>query len=137
MSRGVNKAILVGHLGADPETRNTPSGAAVANLRLATSEQWTDKQSGEKKERTEWHRVVAWGRLAEICAQYMRKGQLVYVEGSIETRKWTDSDGNDRYSTEIRARDIQMLGGKGEQRSSEPRREQPAQADSFDDDNPF
>ena len=109
---GVNKVILVGHLGKDPETRYMPSGGAVTNLNLATSIQWKDKQTGEKKEATEWHRVVMSDKLAEIAAQYLRKGSQVYVEGSLRTRKWQDKDGQDRYTTEIRATDMQMLGGR-------------------------
>jgi single stranded DNA-binding protein (ssb) len=112
MARGINKVILVGNLGFDPETRYMPSGGAVTNLRIATSENWNDKTSGEKQERTEWHRVVLFGKLAEIGAQYLRKGQQVYIEGSLRTRKWQDKDGKDQYSTEIVANDMQMLGGR-------------------------
>lgn len=112
MARGVNKVILVGNLGADPETRYMPSGGAVTNVRLATSESWKDKQSGERKERTEWHRVVFFNRLAEIAAEYLRKGSQVYVEGQIRTNKWQDQQGNDRYTTEIIAGEMQMLGGR-------------------------
>jgi single-strand DNA-binding protein len=110
MARGINKVILVGHLGADPETRVMPSGMTVANLRIATSESWRDKQSGEQQERTEWHRVALFGRLGEIAAEYLRKGSQVYIEGSLRTRKWQDKQGNERYSTEIVASDMQMLG---------------------------
>jgi single-strand DNA-binding protein len=113
MARGVNKVILIGHLGADPETRAMPSGSSVANLRLATTESWRDKQSGEQQERTEWHRVALFGRLAEIASEYLRKGSQVYIEGSLRTRKWQDKQGNERYSTEIVASDMQMLGGRG------------------------
>ena len=114
MARGVNKVILVGNLGADPETRYSASGAAVTNLRLATSDSWTDRQSNERRERTEWHRVVMFGKLAEIAEQYLRKGRQVYIEGSIRTNKWQGQDGQDRYTTEIVARDMQMLGGRGD-----------------------
>ena len=114
MARGINKAILVGNLGADPETRYNTSGGAITNLRIATTESWTDRQSNERREQTEWHRVVMFGRLAEIAEQYLRKGQQVYIEGRIQTRKWQGQDGQDRYSTEIVARDMQMLGGRGD-----------------------
>ena len=113
MARGVNKVILVGNLGADPETRTMPSGGTVANIRIATSESWKDKQSGEQKERTEWHTVVMFGRLGEIAAEYLRKGSQVYIEGSLRTRKWQDKDGRDRYNTEVVAAEMQMLGGRG------------------------
>ncbi|WP_018939099.1 MULTISPECIES: single-stranded DNA-binding protein [unclassified Thioalkalivibrio] len=113
MARGVNKVILLGNLGADPEKRETPNGVTVTNLRLATSEQWTDKNSGEKRENTEWHRVVMFGRLADIAAQYLSKGSQVYVEGKIQTRKWQDQSGNDRYSTEVVANEMQLIGGRG------------------------
>jgi len=113
MARGINKVILIGNLGADPETRAMPSGTTVANLRVATSESWRDKQSGEQQERTEWHRVALFGRLAEIAGEYLRKGSQVYIEGSLRTRKWQDKQGNDRYSTEIVGNDLQMLGGRG------------------------
>ena len=111
-SRGVNKVILIGNLGADPETRYMPSGGAVTNVRLATSESWRDKNSGDTQERTEWHRVVFFNKLAEIAAEYLRKGSQVYVEGSIRTRKWQGQDGQDRYTTEIVADEMQMLGGR-------------------------
>ena len=110
MARGINKVILVGNLGADPETRAMPSGTTVANLRIATSESWRDKQSGEQQERTEWHRVVLFGRLGEIAAEYLKKGSQVYIEGSIRTRKWQDKQGVERYSTEIVGNEMQMLG---------------------------
>ena len=113
MARGINKVILIGHLGADPETRAMPSGSSVANLRVATTESWRDKQSGEQQERTEWHRVALFGRLAEIAGEYLRKGSQVYIEGSLRTRKWQDKQGNERYTTEIVANDMQMLGGRG------------------------
>lgn len=113
-SRGINKVILIGNLGADPEVRYTQSGTAVANLRLATSERWKDRQSGELQERTEWHRVVLFGKLGEIAGEYLKKGSQVYIEGRIQTRKWQGQDGQDRYTTEIVANDMQMLGGRGE-----------------------
>jgi single-strand DNA-binding protein len=112
-SRGVNKVILVGNLGADPETRYLPSGGAVTNIRLATSETWKDKQTGQAQERTEWHRVVFFNKLAEIAGEYLRKGSKVYVEGSLRTRKWQGQDGQDRYSTEIVAGEMQMLDSRG------------------------
>jgi len=113
MARGINKVILIGNLGADPETRAMPSGTTVANLRVATSESWRDKQTGEQQERTEWHRVALFGRLAEIAGEYLRKGSQVYIEGSLRTRKWQDKQGNERYSTEIIGNELQMLGGRG------------------------
>ena len=113
MARGVNKVILVGNLGKDPETRYMPSGSAVTNLTLATSESWKDKQSGEQQERTEWHKIAMFGRLAEIAAEYLRKGSQVYIEGKLRTRKWQDKEGKDRWTTEIVADEMQMLGGKG------------------------
>ena len=113
MARGVNKVILVGNLGADPETRAMPSGSTVANLRIATSESWRDKTSGEQQERTEWHRVALFGRLAEIASEYLKKGSQVYIEGSLRTRKWQDKQGQERFSTEIVANELQMLGGRG------------------------
>jgi single-strand DNA-binding protein len=113
MARGINKVIIIGNLGADPETRAMPSGTTVANLRVATSESWRDKQTGEQQERTEWHRVALFGRLAEIAGEYLRKGSQVYIEGSLRTRKWQDKQGNERYSTEIIGNDLQMLGGRG------------------------
>lgn len=112
-SRGVNKVILVGNLGADPETRFMPSGGSVTNVRLATSETWKDKQSGEQQERTEWHRVVFFNRLAEIAGEYLRKGSKLYVEGSIRTRKWQDQSGQDRYTTELVGNEMQMLDSRG------------------------
>ncbi len=152
MARGVNKVILIGHLGQDPQQRAMPSGKAVVNLRVATTEQWRDKQTGENKENTEWHNVVMFDRLAEIAAEYLRKGSQLYVEGRIRTRKWQDKDGNDRYTTEIIANEMNMLGGRGAgDRSQAPAQErsrdrgddqaaraQPAGvAESFDDDIPF
>jgi single-strand DNA-binding protein len=111
MARGVNKVILIGNLGRDPEVRYTAGGAAVANLRIATTESWRDKQTGEKKENTEWHSVVLFGKLGEIAGEYLKKGRTVYIEGSLRTRKWQDKDGQDRYTTEIGASDMQMRGG--------------------------
>ena len=107
----VNKVILVGNLGADPETRYAPSGDAICNIRIATTDTWRDKTSGEKREATEWHRVVFFGKLAEIAGQYLKKGRSVYVEGRLQTRKWQDKEGRDQYTTEIRADQMQMLGG--------------------------
>jgi single-strand DNA-binding protein len=150
MARGVNKVILVGNLGKDPEVRYMPSGNAVANVTLATTDSWKDKQTGEKQERTEWHNIVFYSRLAEIVGEYLKKGSQVYVEGSLRTRKWQDKDGNDRYSTEIRADTMQMLGrreGGGEPRAESagaPRAAAPAAAkkpagkfDDMEDDIPF
>jgi single-strand DNA-binding protein len=111
---GINKAIIVGRLGKDPEMRYMPDGTAVANFSVATSEDWKDKTTGEKKERTEWHRIVAFRKLGEICGEYLSKGKLVYIEGRIQTRAWDDKDGNKRYTTEIVASDMQMLGSKDE-----------------------
>jgi single-strand DNA-binding protein len=112
MARGVNKVILVGNLGADPETRSMPSGTTVTNIRIATSESWKDKASGAQQERTEWHSVALFGRLGEIAAEYLRKGSQVFVEGKLRTRKWQDKQGNDRFTTEIIADNMQMLGGR-------------------------
>ena len=152
MARGVNKVILVGNLGADPETRYTAGGSAVSNVRLATTDAWKDKQSGEQQERTEWHRVVFWGRLAEIAAEYLRKGSQIYVEGRIQTRKWQDKDGQDRWSTEIVGNEMQMLGGRGGGQSAPPdfdggqsedsgasrgSAKKAAAVEDFDDDIPF
>jgi single-strand DNA-binding protein len=153
MARGINKVILVGNLGKDPETRYMPSGKAVTNFSIATSESWKDKQTGEQKEQTEWHNIVMYDRLAEIAAEYLRKGSQVYVEGRLRTRKWQDKEGRDRYTTEIIANEMQMLGGRGgagggmgTESRAEPR---PAAApaaergaaaparDEFDDDIPF
>ena len=113
MARGVNKVIIVGNVGNDPETKYMPSGSAVTNMSVATNESWKDKQTGEQKDRTEWHRVAMFGRLAEIAAEYLRKGSQVYIEGKLRTRKWQDKQGNDRYSTEVIADEMQMLGGRG------------------------
>ncbi len=113
MARGVNKVILVGNLGQDPEIKYMPSGAAVCNISVATTDSWNDKNSGEKVEKTEWHRVVFFRRLAEIAGEYLRKGSQVYIEGRLQTRKWQDQSGSDRYTTEIIANDMQMLGNKG------------------------
>jgi single-strand DNA-binding protein len=146
MARGINKVILVGNLGADPETRYMPSGSAVTNLSVATSESWKDKQTGEQKDRTEWHKVVMFDRLAEIAAEYLRKGSQVYIEGKLQTRKWQDRDGNDRWTTEVRASEMQMLGGRGGggsapmssgQDSGPPSAPPQAGPDDFDDDIPF
>lgn len=113
MARGINKAIIVGNLGKDPEVRYSANGTAIANVTVATSDTWKDKNSGENQERTEWHRVVFFGRLAEIAGEYLKKGSQVYIEGRIQTRKWQDQSGQDRYTTEIVASDMQMLGGRG------------------------
>ncbi|MDF1756823.1 MAG: single-stranded DNA-binding protein [Legionellaceae bacterium] len=113
MARGVNKVILIGHVGGDPEVRYMPNGNAVATISIATTEAWKDKQSGEKQERTEWHRVVCFNRLGEIVGEYVRKGSKIYIEGSLRTRKWQDQQGQDRYTTEIVGSDMQMLDGKG------------------------
>jgi len=113
MARGVNKVILVGNLGADPEVRYMPNGGAVANVTIATTESWKDKSSGEQQEKTEWHRVVFFARLAEIVGEYLKKGSQIYVEGRLQTRKWQDKSGVDRYTTEIVANEMQMLGGRG------------------------
>ncbi len=115
MARGVNKVILVGNLGRDPEVRYSPNGSAVANCTLATTESWKDKTSGEKQEKTEWHRVVFFGRLAEIVGEYLKKGAQIYVEGRLQTRKWQDKEGKDRYTTEIVANEMQMLGSRSGQ----------------------
>ncbi|MEM6987287.1 MAG: single-stranded DNA-binding protein [Pseudomonadota bacterium] len=156
MARGINKVILVGNLGADPEVRYMPSGGAVCNVSLATADSWTDKQSGQRQERTEWHRVVFFNRLAEIAGEYLRKGSQVYVEGRLQTRKW-EKDGIERYSTEIVANEMQMLGGRGgdapgggyapppqgqarppqQNRESAPQSAQPVPEVDFDDDIPF
>lgn len=149
MARGINKVILVGNLGADPDTRYMPSGGAVTNLSLATSESWKDKQTGEPKERTEWHKVAMFGRLAEISAEYLRKGSQVYIEGKLRTRKWQDKDGNDRWTTEVIADEMQMLGGRGGgggapmgggegyAQPSQPSQPSRGGSDDFDDDIPF
>ncbi|MAZ44338.1 MAG: single-stranded DNA-binding protein [Legionellales bacterium] len=149
-SRGINKVILVGNIGADPEVRYMPSGGAVASVTLATSETWKDKQTGQNQERTEWHRVVFFNRLAEVVGEYLRKGAKLYVEGSLRTRKWQDKSGNDRYTTEIVASEMQMLDGKGGNNAGAPpaqSRNAPASNNApepsmssdadFDDDIPF
>jgi single-strand DNA-binding protein len=117
MASGVNKVILIGRLGGDPEVRYTTNGGAVANFNLATNESWTDK-NGQKQERTEWHRVVIWGKMAELCGQYLSKGRQAYVEGRLQTREWNDKEGNKRYTTEIVAQSVQFLGGPGERTTS-------------------
>ncbi len=153
MARGVNKVILVGNLGKDPDMKYTASGAAIANITVATTESWTDKQTNEKVEKTEWHRVVFFRRLAEIVGEYLHKGSQVYIEGKLQTRKWQDQNGQDRYTTEIVASEMQMLGGRGGEgggppqgggggfRSNPPAQNAPAQSspdNSFDDDDiPF
>ena len=129
MARGINKVILVGNLGKDPEIRYTASGSAVANVTIATTDSWRDKQSGEKQEKTEWHRVVFFNRLAEVVGEYLRKGSQVYIEGRLQTRKWQDQSGQDRYTTEIVANEMQMLGSRsGDQASTGGFRKQPAQS---------
>jgi single-strand DNA-binding protein len=133
MARGINKVILIGNLGQDPETRSTPGGTTVANLRIATSESWRDKQSGEMKEQTEWHTVVCWNRLGEIAGEYLRKGSQVYIEGRLRTRKWQDKSGNDRYSTEIVASEMQMLGGRAGGAPAETRDARDPAAEGFSD----
>jgi single-strand DNA-binding protein len=154
MARGVNKVILVGNLGKDPEIKYTASGAAIANLTIATSDSWNDKQTGEKVEKTEWHRVVAFQRLAEIMGEYLKKGSQVYIEGKLQTRKWQDQSGQDRWTTEVVANDMQMLGARGGDGGGQPqggggggfrKNPQPQQAaakpapddDFADDDIPF
>lgn len=149
MARGVNKVILVGNLGKDPEMKYTASGAAIANITVATSESWNDKQTGEKQEKTEWHRVVFFRRLAEIVGEYLHKGSQVYIEGKLQTRKWQDQNGQDRYTTEIVASEMQMLGGRAGDASPRPQQSdsgfrsnapaaQPQSDNGFaDDDIPF
>ena len=130
----------MGHLGADPETRSTPSGQQVTNMRIATSEKWKDKQSGAAMEKTEWHSIVLWGRLAELASEYLRKGSPIYIQGKLQTRKWQDKEGNDRYSTEIVAQSMQFLGGKPDgARGQQQRATAPAggNREEFDDDIPF
>ncbi|MBP6918183.1 MAG: single-stranded DNA-binding protein [Legionellaceae bacterium] len=126
MARGINKVILIGHIGGDPEVRYMPNGNAVATLSVATTEAWKDKQTGDKQERTEWHRVVCFNRLGEIAGEYVKKGSKLYVEGSLRTRKWQDPQGQDRYTTEIVASDIQMLDGKGAPSGQDTSSQQPA-----------
>lgn len=130
-SRGINKVIIVGNLGGDPEVKYMPSGDAVANLTVATSESWKDKATGEQKEKTEWHRVAIFGKLAEIAGEYLRKGSQVYLEGQLQTRKWQDQQGNDRYSTEVVLQGfngvMQMLGGKSDSGQHQQQQQQPQQ----------
>ena len=138
--RGVNKVILIGNLGSDPETRAMPSGSQVTNISIATSESWKDKQTGNQKERTEWHKVVFFGRLAEIASEYLRKGSQVYIEGSLRTNKWQDKDGRDRYTTEIIAKEMQMVGIKPNAPPAQAAKSNATSApasDQFDDDIPF
>jgi single-strand DNA-binding protein len=148
MARGINKVILIGNLGDDPEVRYTSGGAAVANIRLATTESWKDRETGEQQDRTEWHRVVFFGRLAEIVSEYLKKGSQIYVEGRLQTRKWQDKEGNDRYTTEIVANEMQMLGSRGGKADvnqtapaaaveAKPGKTQAADSDFVDDDIPF
>jgi len=152
MARGVNKVILVGNLGRDPEMKYTASGAAIANITVATSESWNDKQTGERVDKTEWHRVVAFQRLAEIMGEYLKKGSQVYIEGKLQTRKWQDQNGQDRWTTEVVANEMQMLGARGGDAGNRPQQgggfrsnppsqqaEPKSQADSgfADDDIPF
>lgn len=137
MARGVNKVIAIGNLGADPETRYLPSGAAVTNFNMAVSETWKDKQTGEQKERTEWMKVEVWGKTAEACAEYLRKGSQCYVEGKMQTDKWQDNEGNDRWTTKVRADNVQFLGGKGEGGGNRPAPAPAPKPDDFDDDIPF
>ena len=138
MSRGINKVIVVGNLGQDPETRHMPNGDAVTNISVATSESWKDKQTGEQKERTEWHKVAMFRRLAEIAGEYLRKGSQVYIEGKLRTRKWQDKNGNDRYTTEIIADEMQMLGGKSPGKPQQQQQQEPEPPqDDFDDEIPF
>lgn len=142
---GINKVIIVGNLGSDPEIRTMPTGEQVANITVATSESWTDKNTGEKKTQTEWHRIVLYRRLAEIAAQYLHKGSQVYIEGRLKTRKWQDSSGQDRYTTEIQGDNLQMLGGRQDElKQAKPSKAKPEplsamaeQGDSFDDNIPF
>jgi single-strand DNA-binding protein len=146
MARGVNKVILIGNLGKDPEVRYMPSGSAVANITLATTESWKDKQTGDKQERTEWHNVAFFNRLAEIVGEYLKKGSQIYVEGKLRTRKWQDKNGNDRYTTEIIASEMQMLGSRGggstgfsndAPSAAKPEVATTGGSDDFDDDIPF
>ena len=154
MARGINKVILVCTLGQDPEVRYTADGKAVANISGATNEQWTDKTTGQKQEKTEWHRISMFGRLAEIAGEYLKKGSQVYIEGKLQTRKWQDQNGQDRYTTEIVANEMQMLGGNTggnaqqqpaqqprshapQQAPQQPPAQQPLQGGDFDDDIPF
>ena len=137
MARGINKVIAIGNLGKDPEGRYLPSGAAVCNFSIAVSESWKDKQSGEQKERTEWMNIEVWGKTAEACLQYLTKGSQCYVEGKLQTDKWQDKEGNDRWTTKVRADSVQFLGSKGD-RPSKPAAPAPGgNNDDFDDDIPF
>ena len=135
MARGINKVILVGNLGNDPEVRYGANGAAIANITVATSDSWKDKNTGEQVEKTEWHRVVGFNRVGEIMGEYLKKGSKVYIEGKLQTRKWQDKDGQDRYTTEIVANEMQMLDGKGDNSAPQPAPQQ--RAPDFDDDIPF
>lgn len=137
MSRGINKVILVGNLGQDPETRTFPNGGSVTNISVATTEQWKDKQTGQQQDRTEWHRVAFFGRLAEIAAEYLQKGSQVYIEGKLRTRKWQDRDGNDRWTTEVIADELQMLGGRPRQGDSQVRESQSDSSQFDDEEIPF
>ena len=138
---GINKVSIVGHLGNDPEMRSMPNGEAVANISVATSEAWTDKNTGERREVTEWHRIVFYRKLAEICGQYLKKGAQVYIEGRLRTRKWQDQNGQDRYTTEIQGDVMQMLGTRPQSadgaNNSQPMPQQDASANAFDDSIPF
>lgn len=140
MAKGINKVILIGNLGQDPDVRFMPNGNAVANVTLATSESWKDKNTGETQERTEWHRVVFFRRLAEIAEKYCKKGSRIYIEGKLQTRKWKDKNDQDRYTTEIVADQMQMLDGRSDGRpaqNSAPSSSAPAHEPDFDDDIPF
>ena len=144
MARGINKVIIVGNLGADPDSRAMPSGNAVTNISVATSESWNDRETGEKQEKTEWHRVVFFNRLAEIAAQYLKKGSQVYVEGKLQTRKWEDKEGNERWTTEVVGNQLQMLGDRmsndmsnDNASSSQSSSDNDFSTDDFDDDIPF
>ncbi|HHE9423564.1 MAG: single-stranded DNA-binding protein [Haemophilus parainfluenzae] len=138
---GINKVIIVGHLGNDPEMRSMPNGEAVANISVATSEAWTDKNTGERREVTEWHRIVFYRKLAEICGQYLKKGAQVYIEGRLRTRKWQDQNGQDRYTTEIQGDVMQMLGTRPQSadgaNNPQPMPQQDASVNAFDDSIPF
>ena len=143
MARGINKVIVLGNLGSDPDARYMPNGNAVTNISVATTRAWKNKESGEKQEETEWHRVVFFGRLAEIVSEYLKKGSQVYVEGRLQTRKWEDKEGNDRWTTEIVANDMQMLGERISSSSNSDNFNAPKRSgsefasDDFDDDIPF
>ena len=137
MARGINKVILVVNLGKDPEVKYMPDGKAVANFSLATSESWKDKTSGQQVEKTEWHNIAMFGKVAEIAGQYLKKGSTVYIEGKIQTRKWADKEGKDRYTTEIVAHEMQMLSGKSDEAPARQAQPKPASEPDFDDDIPF